>query len=421
MVAKRLVATPDPKMALKAHKKETIGVALYHRGSENQPGLGANLRDQVARGLPAPPSDMAWDFLSIALSIFAADRFVLRSEAEDGWTRVMAVDVAVNDLKRWKPMAGKLAKAMRYLTGDIWTFSFSAGGDKAPNFQSKLCDRDTVCLFSGGLDSFLGALNLVNDGLHPLLVSQGSQKEVTPQKYLAGQLGLADHRFDGRVHEIWQQPYEGSTRSRSLLFIAYGVLAASSINVNEIFVPENGLIAINPPMTPRRLGSLSTRTTHPFFFGQIEAILAAVGINVKLRNPFEGVSKGEMLKKAKHPSLSHLASSTYSCGKGKRKNGQCGRCVPCLIRRAAFNSAGIADNTKYVGGDIRRARTNDDVASVRIALARRKGQTRVAFERWVLKAGPLPSDVARRKAILTGVSRGLSEVDGFLSGIQWKN
>lgn len=421
MVAKRIVATPDAKLAKKAHRKETIGVALYHHGSDALPGLGANLRDQVVRGLPSPPSDSAWDFLSIALAVFAADRFVLRSEADDGWTRVMAMDVAVSDVTRWKPLAANLAKAMRYLTGDIWSFTFSPDGAIAPIFQSKLTDRDTVCLFSGGMDSFLGALKLVNDGKTPLLVSQGSSKEVGPQKYLAGQLGLADYRFDGRVHEMWRQPYEGSTRSRSLLFIAYGVLAASALKKAEVVIPENGLIAINPPMTHRRLGSLSTRTTHPFFLSQMEEILKAAGLKVRLNNIFEGISKGQMLKTAKHKSLAALASATYSCGKGKRKNGQCGKCVPCLIRRASFAAAGVNDTTDYFGDKIHISRSHDDVASVRIALARRKTLKKGAFERWVLKSGPLPLDKKRRSNILTGVAKGLDEVEAFLTGIQWKN
>ena len=58
---------------------------------------------------------------------------------------------------------------------------------------------------------------------------------------------------------------ETSTRGRSLAFYAFAVLAASRVpgqNV-EIFVPENGFICINPPLVPGRMGSLSTKTTHP--------------------------------------------------------------------------------------------------------------------------------------------------------------
>ncbi|MGK4455562.1 hypothetical protein ACSLVO_27825, partial [Klebsiella pneumoniae] len=92
-------------------------------------------------------------------------------------------------------------------------------------------------------------------------------------------------RFEGRVAERWRQPYEGSTRARSILFFGYGVLAASAAGLDEVLVPENALIAINPPFTRRRMGSLSTRTTHPHFITLLNALWADAGIPVTLRNP----------------------------------------------------------------------------------------------------------------------------------------
>ncbi|MFK5073362.1 hypothetical protein ACI4BE_27945, partial [Klebsiella pneumoniae] len=92
-----------------------------------------------------------------------------------------------------------------------------------PNIAQKAHDRELVSLFSGGLDSFLGALWLDSTGRKTFLVSQGSPKEISPQVTLARELGLYDHRFEGRVAERWRQPYEGSTRARSILFFGYGV------------------------------------------------------------------------------------------------------------------------------------------------------------------------------------------------------
>lgn len=37
-------------------------------------------------------------------------------------------------------------------------------------------------------------------------------------------------------------------------------------NINELLVPENGLIALNVPLDETRVGSFSTRTTHPLSF-----------------------------------------------------------------------------------------------------------------------------------------------------------
>jgi hypothetical protein len=420
MVGKRVIATPDAARAASVHGGDTIGVALYHTGTASLPGLGGNLRAQVIHQLPAPPSEVAWDFLSVALAVFAADRFVLRTDSEDGWTRLISLDVSVQDPVRWRSQAVRLAGALRFLTGDIWSLTFSGGGDEPPNFQPRLTDRDTISLFSGGLDSLLGALKLLEIGKRPLLISQGSPKEITPQQYLASMIGLADHRFEGRVNEHWRQPYEGSTRGRSIIFFAYGILAASALNQTEIIVPENGLIAINPPLTPRRLGSLSTRTTHPYFLTELGAILQNTGLNVTLTNIFEGKSKGEMLAECPHPQIASLASNSYSCGKGKRQNGQCGRCVPCLIRRASFHTASIADPASRYFADITRSKRHDDVMAARIAIARRHTQSREEFERWVASSGPLPLDASRRTAIFRAVSAGLNEVESFLGNIQWR-
>ena len=139
----RIVATPDLSRAAAAHTGlNSIGVALFHTGSPALPGLGGNLPMQFRRGLPTPTSPLAWDFLSIALSAFAADRFVLRRDAEDGWTRVMALDIAVQSPAVWATQSKRLAKALRFLTGDIWSIRFSPGGSAPPNFQGRLHDRD---------------------------------------------------------------------------------------------------------------------------------------------------------------------------------------------------------------------------------------------------------------------------------------
>lgn len=420
MVAKRVVATPIVADAMAAHALNgTIGVALYHAGSYALPGLGGHLHESARKYLPGSPSQAAWDFLSIAIAAFAADRFVLRNESEDGWTRVIALDVAVADPGRWESQRSRLEGALRFLTGDIWHIAFRDGGSRAPSIANRASDRDTICLFSGGLDSLLGALRLVEDGQKPFLISQGSTKEVGPQIRLATEIGLHNHRFDGRVNERWTTPYEGSTRGRSLIFFAYGVVAASAHGLAEVIVPENGLIAINPPFTPRRVGSLSTRTTHPHFLSELEAVLQAVGENVRLRNIFEGKTKGEMMSECADPRVAQLSASSYSCGKGKRRNGQCGRCVPCLIRRAAFHKAGIPDGSQYFS-DLSRSARNDDVMAARIATARVRTASPAEMTRWATKSGPLPVLSSRRQEITGAVTRGLVEMADFLDGVPWR-
>lgn len=414
MVTTHVVATPDAARAKAAHGPtlDNIGIALYHVGRDSQPGAGHALPHAIT-SLPRPPSRAAWDFLSIALAVFATDKFILRESAEDCWTRVIDLEVAVVDPAPWGAQADRIGRALRFLTGDIWTIRFSEGGLPAPTFQPKLTDRDSVCLFSGGLDSLLGAMQLVEEGHRPILVSQASPKEGPPQKYLAERLGLARHRLEGKATERWAEPYELSSRARSILFIAYGVLVADGLSPTLV-IPENGLISLNPPLTLRRLGSLSTRTTHPHYVSELNGILATTGIGVALENPFGLMTKGEMLAACKRKDIAKLAPHSYSCGKGKRKNQQCGQCIPCLIRRAAFRKAGIKDTTPYGVEDLSKAATNDDVQAARLAVERLKTRN---LDRWTVESGPLPDD--QRAAYVDVVRRGLGELGDLLGAIGW--
>ena len=118
----------------------------------------------------------------------------------------------------------------------------------------------------------------------------------------------------------------------------------------ELLIPENGFISLNVPLTPLRIGSLSTRTTHPFFLQQVQVNLGCRRFPcVRLSNPYQLKTKGEILVECMdQPLLRELAFQSTSCGRFSRFNYEhCGRCVPCLVRRAAFLHWGMGDDTSY--------------------------------------------------------------------------
>jgi 7-cyano-7-deazaguanine synthase in queuosine biosynthesis len=415
----RVLASPNPGRAAAALAHGDVGVALYNIGRPELAGLGNGLPDAAAK-LPRSPSIRAWDFLSIALAVHAADRFVVRRDFPDAWTRMIALEVELAEPEPWAAQAEALANTLRFLSSDIWYLRFRGGGRPPPAIQGSLTDRDCVCLFSGGLDSLIGAIDLLSRGRRPLLVSQASPKEGPVQTYLAQQIGLEQHRFEGRASERWRQPYEPSSRARSMLFIGYGAVAVSTLPNGqvpaELIVPENGLISINPPLTRRHIGSLSTRTTHPHFMSSLQRILDAVGLGVALINPYGGKTKGEMLAECRDRAIEQLAATSYSCGKGKRLNQHCGRCVPCLIRRASFHAAGVADGTPYWADDLAEHAGNEDVAAVRFAAASLAHRD---VARWAAEAGPLPHDPTQRSAYVEVARRGVEELRRFFGTIRW--
>ena len=214
-----------------------------------------------------------------------------------------------------------------------------------------------------------------------------------------------------------------SMRGRSFNFLAMAVVGLSAIQKinsgepNKILIPENGFIALNPPLTRRRIGSLSTRTTHPYFLSKMQKVFEHVGFDVHLINPYQMKTKGEMLKECKdQEALEKALPSTVSCSNWHRKDIQCGRCVPCVIRRAAvyyssfsFDAPYESMNLKYV---LKGGNEKDDLLALvtaNIRLSKLKDASR-----WVRESGPLPDEKNERQELVSVFSRGLTEVGIFL-------
>ena len=147
---------------------------------------------------------------------------------------------------------------------------------------------DTVCLFSGGLDSFIGAVDLLEAGRSPLFVSHykdaSTKSQVVCAARLSDEYGDFGHRhvranvsFD--KNDLTGLGQETTTRGRSFIFFALAALAADGIGGTvPIHVPENGLISLNVPLDPLRLGAWSTRTTHPYYMARWQELLDSFSI-----------------------------------------------------------------------------------------------------------------------------------------------
>lgn len=416
-----------------AHRTaDEVHVVLYGKGAMG-PGvarIGAQLVEQVSR-LKVAIRPEAFDFLTIALAVTAADTFVSRSEAPDRWCRRIDLTIPLVDPAPWNGVRERLQGALRFLSGDEWGLRFTGGGPAPPDQATRdrlrrhidLGGSDCACLFSGGLDSYIGVLDLLADDVRPLLVSHAYRGDRKYQDSLVRTLPFEPPRFAANAHPTRNGAgaYDVSMRTRSFNFLAYGAIAATAIAVFknltsvDLVVPENGHIALNPPLTPRRIGSHSTRTTHPFFLGEIQAVWDVVGLPVRIRNPLRHQTKGEMMSRFAADEFAATAAGTVSCGKWKRKNQQCGTCVPCLIRRAAFHKAGLADTTTYQTGTLAQAMADadrrDDLASV-LRAVRRARTARI--EPWVLHAGPLPDDPVERPRYVDVFRRGINELGNFL-------
>ena len=128
---------------------------------------------------------------------------------------------------------------------------------------------------------------------------------------------------------------EISMRGRSFNF-SYGCIgnfcsenANGDASIKTIIVPENGYISINPPLTRRRIGSHSTRTTHPNFLLRLEKLLERIGFGVKFVNPYQFKTKVKCwLECVDQDAIRKAVPLSVSCSHWHREHIQCGHCVP---------------------------------------------------------------------------------------------
>lgn len=409
-------------------------VRLYGTRSQSPQGLaiGNGLSDEIRR-LNVLPSQRAFDFLSIALSVVSADQFISRQAyGTTGFQRQIELTISLASPDIWREVSGLLESILNFLTGDKWALTFEDGGERVPtrldqkglrNFNS-IHTCSAVCLFSGGMDSFMGANQVLQSEI-PLLVSRsptGDQKYQDALSSLMGNVARFAVNDSPTFGSLSDADREASTRGRSLLFLALAVLCASAIrsyknSLVPIYIPENGFIAINPPLTIRRIGANTTRTAHPHYLSLLTELLKTVDVPSEITNPFQFDTKGEILTRAKKDAMiaKHICD-TVSCSHWHRHNVQCGRCWPCLIRRSSMYKAGIDDSTCYETQNLSSIVTNESLRTDLWAALSAINQYDVKGRgaRPYRSIRYLPRDPHLREKYLSVIDRGFEELREFL-------
>jgi hypothetical protein len=410
-------------------------------------GIGGALNSLKKLGVF--PSELGVDLLIVAAHVHAADTRLSRAQqSQDSWTREIRLMVPVSDPDCWRSAAPTLVGALDFLTGDRWIVEFRPRPRKFSTIVSPPTTLlpppfDAASLFSGGLDSLIGAIDLLEAGKTPLLISHAGAAAVSSaQDELFGKLKKHYQALEFDRLRVWMAfnkglvkgvSSENSTRGRSFLFFALGVFAGTGLGTSvTLRVPENGFIALNVPLDPLRLGSNSTRTTHPFYMARWNDLLSELGINARVENPYWDKTKGEMTSAcANSQLLASLAAASLSCSSPSKarwkKHGteHCGYCLPCLIRRAALDAAWGAgqDETTYTVSDLQaqvlntRASIGKQVRSFQFAIERLRGRPGLA-RLLIHKPGSLADEAGRLDQLADVYQRGLNEVARLIDGVE---
>jgi 7-cyano-7-deazaguanine synthase in queuosine biosynthesis len=388
---------------------------------------------------PEPPGAAALGFLLAALGVWAADKLLPRRAAADAWTRQIVLHLPAP--KPWRTLFPDLSRVLNFLTGDDWTLKPRAawtdpGLAKAP--WPHPWRPQAVALFSGGLDSLVGAIDLLEAGKRLVLVSHYDFGQLASiQQGLAA--ALKQRYGPDRVHHLgvrvqFPESPELTLRSRSLLYLALGLATAAAFGGGvPLYLPENGWVSLNPPLTGNRLGSYSTRTTHPQFLSQVDSLWRRAGLDHPLWNPYQELSKGEVLLNCRNPGLlQELFPRTVSCARPVasrwqgRPAGSCGGCYPCLMRRAALNRLGWDAGGDYLldvlaaPESLRHRTRGRDLRALLLALKTwEESPAEILARLWL---GESPAAAAARGAPAQAVlTQGFQEIGQFFrdKGPEW--
>lgn len=323
------------------------------------------------KNIPNFISNEGLDLLYISLFVFGVDRIISRTLADDCWSRKIKVYIPVLEIDKWNQNIDLVQELLNFLSGDTWILEFRKREltklelekkAKILNLKENNKIYKSICMFSGGLDSFIGAIDLLNSQEEDILfVSHyGGGKGTKEYQDILRQRFINKYKTSEcdyySFFTVAKDGEEDTTRTRSLMFFAHAISIATSMNDKvELVIPENGVISLNIPLTSSRLGTSSTRTTHPHYLYLLQLLLNNLGINVIITNPYQFMTKGEMIINCKDQEfLKNNISNTMSCShpdigrmKGETESCHCGYCLPCTIRRAAIQKANIKDETLY--------------------------------------------------------------------------
>ncbi len=325
----------------------------------------------IAYGLGTMLTPRLSDLLDIAMAAYVTDRLRPRRDgrSREGWSRRLPVRLAVRDLAFWRraEVADVLLELLGWLTDDAWEFEFSANRAQARYAETQLPlffdlpePQTRFGLYSGGLDSFLGAARDAQAGGELVLVSATTSPAMraVQTRTLSALRRAATGRLRGLQIPIGlrtdtierltgrREAPEPSQRTRGLVFLVLGAASALSAGARQLRVYENGVGAMNLPLTEAQYGAHNTRAMRPETMLKAGKLLTQVAeCTFTIVNPSFPLTKAQLCA-AVPETLREIITDTVSCDTGLTHRGRqrlCGTCTSCLLRRQALRASGLVD------------------------------------------------------------------------------
>lgn len=305
-----------------------------------------------------PLHSLTKDWLEISFVIYISDICVRRNQ---DLSRMLHLLIPVRHLDIWSRVTPQLERTLSLLARDNVRIHFTKKREKCDSIdllESSLHKKECVCLLSGGLDSAAGATWILENGLKPLFVSYSPGGILTTiQTNLMAKLeqesGTRQMRRAGAYRLVKQKDSILYQHLRSFFYLSLATAAAIESKCTDVFICENGPIAINPLISESHI---NTRTVHPLFLEYYQTLVRSIfPATLIIRNPFLYKTKGQLSRYLVNKKLTSVIDSTNSCfyyygvkayaqeyfdikGYAGKHDGDC---LPCIIRRVSLYRAHV--------------------------------------------------------------------------------
>ena len=310
-----------------------------------------NRRDNKTFRPPEPSEKVVSEFGSLAdltgLNTFVIGTSVFETEQKLRCGQISKVIIPFYQSDRVHYDLTAIAKLIRELL--IFTIIEDIDVDFRPvktqlsfEYGTQEQSSSSVCLFSGGTDSYAGVLlaQQVFGDLQGVFCAHADQAKIIHivedlRRKILERKGIGLTKVGVPIMEA-----RGYAQLRGFLYLLSGAAVAHKLGSQQIVVTECGPTMYQPRFSP--LDSI-TMTTHPFVV-RTAAQVASLMLNRELKviTPFENLTKAEVI--AICPEKQGIRH-THSCI-SQRFGTHDGTCYGCVIRRLATIAAGV-DDVKY--------------------------------------------------------------------------
>ncbi|MFH1505999.1 MAG: hypothetical protein ABIE94_03325 [archaeon] len=263
---------------------------------------------------------------SIANSIYLLENIIKKGGQ---FPDVVLVDI----YKKIEPSTQiEITKLLNILVEDVLCeeINFELVPKKLPKTKTqkivfKPCD--TICLYSGGVDSSIGILKSKEEygDVRALYVAHKYTGRIDGKVEYLNKVVLKPkkiilHKF---IAPEWLKDY---SQTRGFLYFLYGGILAHLIKSKRLIISECGQTMYQPKFAP--LDTI-TYTTHPYVLEIAKTILGLIlKKDIDIITMFEDFTKSELINLMPDDKL---LSNTHSCVTGRWKD-NCGTCYACLTR-----------------------------------------------------------------------------------------